>query len=107
MELLHTDTLEEAREKLKLQTADFKLRTYAVSCADSLGCICGEDVTAGENVPPFRRSTVDGYAVIAGETYGAGDANPIFSGCPVMWILKKEQRLACIPERRFSYRQDR
>ena len=78
MELLHTDTLEEAREKLKLQTADFKLRTYAVSCADSLGCICGEDVTAGENVPPFRRSTVDGYAVIAGETYGAGDANPIF-----------------------------
>ena len=54
MELLHTDTLEEAREKLKLQTADFKLRTYAVSCADSLGCICGEDVTAGENVPPFR-----------------------------------------------------
>lgn len=42
------------------------------------GASAGEDVTAGENVPPFRRSTVDGYAVIAGETYGAGDANPIF-----------------------------
>lgn len=78
MELLHTDTLEEAREKLKSETEDFKLRERRVTCEASLGCICAEDIIAGENVPPFRRSTVDGYAVIAGDSYGAGDSNPIF-----------------------------
>ena len=34
------------------------------------------DVTAGENVPAFDRTTVDGYAVRAADTFGAGTAIP-------------------------------
>lgn len=45
-----------------------------------LPCACGRiaacDITSRENVPPFSRSTMDGYALFAGDTYGAGEAIP-------------------------------
>lgn len=78
MELLRTDTLEEAREKLEAQTKDFVLRTSRVEIEKALGRICAADVRSKENVPAFRRSTVDGYAVAASDTYGAGEAGPVF-----------------------------
>ena len=78
IELLQTDTLTQAREKLYKETKNFKLKIHRVACEEALGCICAKDVIAEENVPPFRRSTVDGYAIIAGDSYGAGDSNPAF-----------------------------
>lgn len=78
IELLHTDTLTGAREKLNNETKDFMFATEMVSCQDALGRICARDMIAAENIPPFRRSTVDGYAVLARDTYGASDANPMF-----------------------------
>ena len=46
----------------------------------SLGCAMGrvlaEDIAAAEYVPDFDRSTVDGYAVRAGDTFGCTDAIP-------------------------------
>lgn len=78
IELLHTDTLTQARKKLEDETKDFELKVHRVTCEEALGCICAKDVIAEENVPPFRRSTVDGYAIIAGDSYGAGDSNPAF-----------------------------
>jgi len=41
------------------------------------GRVLAEDVEALENVPGFDRSTVDGYAVSAADTYGAGEAAPV------------------------------
>ncbi len=38
--------------------------------------ILAEDVIAGFSVPPFDRSSMDGYAVIAEDTYGASSFNP-------------------------------
>ena len=78
MELLHTDTLAEAREKLKTETENFMLRIHRIPCDEALGCVCAETVTARENVPSFRHSTVDGYAIIAKDSYGATDSNPAF-----------------------------
>ncbi|MCR4441267.1 MAG: molybdopterin molybdotransferase MoeA [Peptococcaceae bacterium] len=40
------------------------------------GRVCAEDIIAPEDVPGFNRSTVDGYAVRAAETFGAGDTIP-------------------------------
>ncbi|CEG29261.1 molybdopterin molybdotransferase MoeA [Bacillus sp. B-jedd] len=45
---------------------------------DAMGYILGEDVTARENVPGFDRSTVDGYAVRAEDTYGSSESMPGF-----------------------------
>ena len=78
MELLHTDTLAEAREKLRRETENFILRTKKVESRDALGCICARDIFAEENIPSFRRSIVDGYAVIARDSYGAGESMPAF-----------------------------
>lgn len=38
--------------------------------------VLGEDVIAGLDIPPFDRSTVDGYAVKAEDTFGAGENKP-------------------------------
>ncbi|WP_178624005.1 gephyrin-like molybdotransferase Glp [Frisingicoccus sp.] len=84
IELLYTDTLTQAREKLKDETKNFELKVHRVACEEALGRICAKDVIAEENVPSFRRSTVDGYAILAGDSYGAGDSNPSFyqvTGC--------------------------
>lgn len=78
IELLHTDTLERAKDKLSEQTTDFAFKIKNVILEDALGCVCAGDVIAQENIPPFRRSTVDGFAIRARDSYGAGEANPMF-----------------------------
>jgi len=44
----------------------------------ALGRILAEDVRATSDLPPFRRSTVDGYAVIAVDTFGASASLPAY-----------------------------
>lgn len=69
-------TVSEAREILfsswKVPTPDKEV----VSLLDATGRILAEDVTSAEDIPPFSRSTVDGYAVIAEDTFGASSALP-------------------------------
>lgn len=42
----------------------------------AFGRVLAEDLTAAEDLPPYARSTVDGYAVRARETFGAGESLP-------------------------------
>ena len=42
------------------------------------GCVLAEDLFAGCDIPAFRRSTVDGYAVVAADTAAAGESIPVF-----------------------------
>ncbi len=51
-------------------------KTESVPLVRSLGRILSEDITADEYVPDFDRSTVDGYAVRAKDTFGCTDAIP-------------------------------
>jgi molybdopterin molybdotransferase len=44
----------------------------------SLGRVVGGEYYAPHDLPNFRRSTVDGYAVYANDTYGASDSQPAF-----------------------------
>jgi molybdopterin molybdotransferase len=46
--------------------------------SEALGMVLAEDVHSGEQVPHFARSTVDGYAVRAKDTYGASESLPAF-----------------------------
>ena len=43
---------------------------------DAAGRVLFSPVTADTDIPGFDRSVVDGYAVIAADTVGAGDAIP-------------------------------
>ncbi len=43
-----------------------------------LGRVLAEPITADTPVPPFARTTMDGYAVAAASTFGASEANPAY-----------------------------
>lgn len=45
---------------------------------EALHFVLAEDIFALENVPDFRRSTVDGYAVKAKDTFGSSESMPGF-----------------------------
>ncbi|MCL2609166.1 MAG: molybdopterin molybdotransferase MoeA [Treponema sp.] len=75
MKLLTVDTIENARAKLL--DCRKELARERVPIADALGRILAADVRAREDVPNFRRSTVDGYAAISADTAGAGESLPV------------------------------
>ena len=78
MELLKVDTLEVAREKLKKAVGENWVKSVKVSLKDALDQVLAEDIYGRVNIPDFRRSMVDGYAVIAKDTMGAGESIPVF-----------------------------
>ena len=65
-------------EVLALIPKEFKPLGEAetVSYTEALGRVLAEDITATEYVPDFDRSTVDGYACRAADTFGCSDAIP-------------------------------
>ena len=73
--MLNTITLEEA---LALVKTEFVPAAAAerVPLIKALGRTLAEDVTAREHVPDFDRSTVDGYALRARDTFGCSDTIP-------------------------------
>ncbi|SET69008.1 molybdopterin molybdochelatase [Natronincola peptidivorans] len=78
MELLNTLTMKEARQRVKEAFKDFTLAPEAVPILDALDRIVYEDIKSTINVPEFNRSTVDGYAVITKDTFGASEGLPSF-----------------------------
>lgn len=57
------------------------LEVEAVPLEEAGGRTLAETITPGEDVPGFNRSTVDGYAVSARETFGAGEGFPAVLEC--------------------------
>ena len=53
-----------------------KENTEVVSISEAIGRTLAENISATEYVPDFNRSTVDGYAVRARDTFGCSDAIP-------------------------------
>ena len=50
--------------------------TEQVSLVAAMGRVLAEDIAAAEYVPDFDRSTVDGFAVRARDTFGCTDSIP-------------------------------
>ncbi len=53
------------------------LESAVVPLRDALGLVTARDVVAGEAVPPFASTAMDGYAVRAGDTAGADPEAPV------------------------------
>ena len=51
-------------------------RTERVALSEADGRVVAADVTATMDVPPFDRAAMDGYAVVAADTFGAGTHSP-------------------------------
>jgi len=54
-----------------------RLHPKALPLADVLGCATSVPLDAPEDVPPFANSAMDGYAVRAADTAGAGASSPV------------------------------
>lgn len=78
MRFLKVDSLEQAREKLLASLQEVFTKTEQVRLQEAAGRCLAEQVYCPEMVPDFRRSTVDGYAVMARDTTGAGESIPVF-----------------------------
>lgn len=78
MKMFKVHNVDEAKKKLIEYFNDFKLECEEVDISMAVGRILAEDVYSRVNVPHFRRSTVDGYAVLAKDTYGANESLPAF-----------------------------
>lgn len=74
--MLNVVTKDEAVRIVKDHAAAFAAQTESVGVFDALGRTLAADAAAGENIPAFDRSTVDGYAVCAADTFGAGASIP-------------------------------
>jgi molybdopterin molybdotransferase len=61
---------------LVTQAAQPIARTERVSLWQANGRVVAETILAAADVPPFDRAAMDGYAVIAEDTFGTGRADP-------------------------------
>jgi len=55
-----------------------RVRTEAISTADALDRVLAESQVAPSSLPAFPRSTMDGYAVYAADTFGATESLPAY-----------------------------
>lgn len=76
MEFLKSIT---SKEALKIiESFPIVAKTETVDIENALCRILAEDIISMEDIPPFSRSLVDGFALITKDTYGAKETNPSF-----------------------------
>jgi molybdopterin molybdotransferase len=64
---------------LIFKSADFTLpHEIEIRIENSLNRILSRDIVSHENLPPFARSTVDGFSVRASDTFGAVETAPAY-----------------------------
>ena len=74
--MLDVKTPEEVLRLIKKEFQPVAEGTETVSLDDAVGRVLSENIMAEEYVPDFDRSTVDGYAVRASDTFGCSDSLP-------------------------------
>ena len=69
-------TFDEAKILLR-QLELVTLGTEEIPLLEAYNRVLAEDAVSALDIPPFNRSTVDGYAVKAEDTYGAEENQPV------------------------------
>ena len=71
-----TISLDEARSRIAAAVRPIE-RTERIRLEDASGRVAARDVSSTIDVPPFARSAMDGYAVIAADTAAASSSMPV------------------------------
>ncbi len=74
--MLQVKTPDEVLELIREEFSPLSGLSETVGLDEAIGRVLSEDILASEYVPDFNRSTVDGYAVKAGDTFGCSDSIP-------------------------------
>ena len=96
--MLQVKTPEEVLTLIRREFVPIKDREETIAVGEALGRLLAHDIQAREYVPDFDRSTVDGYACRASDTFGCSDAIPailtvageVLMGQSADFELKKE-----------------
>lgn len=78
MKLLEVDTVNEVKKKMEDYFVDIAVGYKEIEITEALGRAAFEDVFSLYDIPDFNRSTVDGYAVVSKDTFGASESLPAF-----------------------------
>lgn len=81
----------EAKEKI-LTAVPMRTEQEIISLTAATGRTLAQPVAAEEDLPPFARSTMDGFAVRAQDTYGASEA------MPALFDVRGEILMGLVPE---------
>ena len=95
--MLEVVALEDARTLAAERFASLESGYENVSLSASCGRAIASDVVAHEGVPPFDRSMVDGFAVVASDTFGCSDALPALLDLAGEIEMGAEPACACSP----------
>jgi molybdopterin molybdotransferase len=69
---------DQARDKMLAALSTARLDSEPLALDSALGRVTAEDIVAPHPLPEFPRTTVDGYAVRAADTFGATDSLPAY-----------------------------
>lgn len=95
MELFNVVTVEEARKILD-ESFKFAPQPEWVRLSEATGRISFSDVVSGVNVPGFKKSTVDGYALRSRDTLGASESIPAILEYRGEVIMGRAPKAGCI-----------
>ncbi|UCH31737.1 MAG: molybdopterin molybdotransferase MoeA [Candidatus Bathyarchaeota archaeon] len=70
-------SLDEAKRRIEKAFSPKPPKTEEIPLLKAVGRVLASDIAAPMDVPPFSRSTVDGYAVRAEDTFGADEDKPV------------------------------
>ena len=90
MELFNVVSVKEAKEIID-RSFSYELGYEKVNILQSANRICFQDIKAECNIPEFKRSTVDGFAVSSRDVFGASE------GMPSILELKGEVLMGAVP----------
>ncbi len=79
--MLNVKTPEEVLALIEKEFRPLPGKTELLPLGEALGRVLAEDITAQEYVPDFHRSTVDGYALKAEDSFGCSESVPAILRC--------------------------
>lgn len=92
MKFFDTISVEEAKNRIVENIKDYYLEGEYVKTEEAKNRILYEDIISIENIPEFRRSTVDGYALKSKDSQGAS------SSIPTILKLKEEIKMGKVSQ---------
>ncbi len=78
VEFLEVAPLGDAVERVLEELRDHEIPEEEIDLAGAVGRIVAKSLSSPEDVPGFLRSSVDGFAVRAADTFGASETEPVF-----------------------------
>lgn len=64
--------------RLLKENVVFRNSSEKIPIEEAYGRVLSEDISSPDNLPGFNRSTVDGFAVVASDTFGATESMPTY-----------------------------